>query len=70
MPVCHNRLTTVSDNSDMYVYFSMTENQLLALTRQYGSKAEALKNMPEVELQLNDKSMYGERDALKPSVGW
>ena len=25
-------LTTVSDNSDMYVYFSMTENQLLALT--------------------------------------
>ena len=23
-------LTTVSDNSDMYVYFSMTENQLLA----------------------------------------
>ena len=48
----------------------MTENQLLALTLQYGSKAEALKNMPEVELQLNDKSMYGERDALKPSVGW
>ena len=24
-------LTTVSDNSNMYVYFSMTENQLLAL---------------------------------------
>ena len=41
-------LTTVSDNSDMYVYFSMTENQLLALTRQYGSMDEALKNMPAV----------------------
>ena len=27
-------LTTVSDNSDMYVYFSMTENQLLGLIRQ------------------------------------
>ena len=39
-------LTTVSDNSDMYVYFSMTENQLLALTRQYGDMDEALKNMP------------------------
>ena len=26
-------LTTVSDNSDMYVYFSMTENQLLGLIR-------------------------------------
>ena len=30
-------LTTVSDNSDMYVYFSLTENQLLDLTREYGS---------------------------------
>ena len=51
-------LTTVSDNSEMYVYFSMTENQLLALTRQYGSKDKALENMPEIELQLNDKSLY------------
>ena len=30
-------LTTVSDNATMYVYFSMTENQLLALARQYGT---------------------------------
>ena len=36
-------LTTVSDNSDMYVYFSMNETQLLELIRQYGSKDEALK---------------------------
>ena len=42
-------LTTVSDNSDMYVYFSMTENQLLGLIRRYGSKEEALKQMPEIE---------------------
>ena len=62
-------LTTVSDNSEMYVYFSMTENQLLALTRQYGSKAEALKNMPEVELQLNDKSMYGEKGRIETISG-
>lgn len=51
-------LTTVSDNSDMYVYFSMNENQLLNLTRTYGSMANTLKNMPEVQLQLNDGSMY------------
>ena len=36
-------LTTVSDNSNMYVYFSMTENQLLAMSRQYKSMDEALK---------------------------
>lgn len=51
-------LTTVSDNSDMYVYFSMNENQLLNLTRTYGSMANTLRNMPEVQLQLNDGSMY------------
>ena len=62
-------LTTVSDNSDMYVYFSMTENQLLALTRQYGSKAEVLKEMPEVELMLNDQSMYEEKGKIETISG-
>lgn len=51
-------LTTVSDNSDMYVYFSMTENQLLNLVRAYGSIDNTLKNMPNVQLRLNDGSIY------------
>lgn len=62
-------LTTVSDNSDMYVYFSMTENQLLNLIRQYGSKEEALKNMPEINLQLNDKSAYSEKGKIESISG-
>lgn len=62
-------LTTVSDNSDMYVYFSMTENQLLAMTRQYGSKSEVLKNMPAVQLQLNDGSVYGETGCIESISG-
>ena len=62
-------LTTVSDNSDMYVYFSMTENQLLALTRQYGDMDEALKNMPEVELKLIDGSVYGEKGRVESISG-
>ena len=62
-------LTTVSDNSDMYVYFSMTENQLLALTRQYGSMDEALKNMPEVELVLNDNSVYNNKGVIESISG-
>ena len=64
-----NPLTTVSDNSDMYVYFSMTENQLLALTRQYGSMDEALKNMPEVELILNDNSVYNKKGVIESISG-
>ena len=62
-------LTTVSDNSDMYVYFSMTENQLLALPRQYGDMDEALKNMPEVELHLNDNSVYDKKGVIESISG-
>ncbi|WP_297903932.1 efflux RND transporter periplasmic adaptor subunit [uncultured Parabacteroides sp.] len=62
-------LTTVSDNSEMYVYFSMNENQLLSLTREYGSMDDALKNMPEVELKLNDNSVYDQKGKIESISG-
>lgn len=62
-------LTTVSDNSDMYVYFSMNENQLLALTREHGTMDEALKNIPEVELRLNDNSLYNKKGKIESISG-
>lgn len=62
-------LTTVSDNSEMYVYFSMTENQLLNLTREYGSIEATLKNMPDVELQLNDGSIYDRKGRVESISG-
>ena len=62
-------LTTVSDNSDVYVYFSMTENQLLNLTRQYGSIANTLKNMPDVRLVLNDGSVYDRTGRIESISG-
>ncbi len=62
-------LTTVSDNSEMYVYFSMTENQLLELTRKYGSIDATLKNMPDVQLQLNDGSMYDQAGRIESISG-
>lgn len=62
-------LTTVSDNSTMYVYFSMTENQLLNLTRRYGSINETIKNMPDVQLQLNDGSMYDQKGRVESISG-
>lgn len=52
-------LTTVSDNSVMYVYFSIPENRMLALIRRYGSADKAMAAMPEVRLFLNDGSEYG-----------
>lgn len=68
-PTLPQPLTTVSDNNQMYVYFSMTENQLLALTRQYGSMDEALKNMPEATLQLNDNSLYDQPGKIESISG-
>ncbi|MCI1648889.1 MAG: efflux RND transporter periplasmic adaptor subunit [Bacteroides sp.] len=68
-PSIRQALTTVSDNSDMYVYFSMTENQLLSLTRQYGTMDEAIKNMPEVQLQLNDGSVYDIKGKIESISG-
>ena len=62
-------LTTVSDNSDMYVYFSMTENQLLDMTRRYGSRSKALEEIPAIELILNDKSTYPSQGKIETISG-
>lgn len=51
-------LTTVSDNSQMYVYFSLGEKTLLDLTRKYGSLDAAVKSMGAVQLRLSDGSLY------------
>ena len=53
-------LTTVSDNSQMYVYFSLNESELLKLARKYGSIDSAVVNMPPVRLLLVDGSEYEE----------
>lgn len=60
-------LTTVSQIGDMYVYFSMTEKQLLEMTKQGISLNEQLAAMPEVHLELADGSYYnhpGKIDAV------
>ena len=62
-------LTTVSDNSTMYVYFSMTSKQLLELTRRYGSIDETLKNLPGVQLKLNDGSVYDQSGRVESISG-
>ncbi len=50
-------LTNVSDNAQMYVYFSMTESQILELAAQYGA-TNFLEKLPEVSLKLADGSIY------------
>ena len=53
-----NSLTTVSDISTMEVFFSMSEREILALTRPSGSAQAAIAAIPDVKLQLTDGSIY------------
>lgn len=57
-------LIRVSDNSEMYAYFSLSEKQVLTLTAQYGSLDQALASFPEVSLELNDGSIYGQKGKI------
>lgn len=64
-------LLTVSDDEEIYVYFSLTENQILSLVRQYGSVEKALAGMPKVSLLLSDGTTYaheGTVDAISGTI--
>lgn len=62
-------MTSVSDNSEMYVYFSMTESQVLSLTREHGTLEAALKAMPSIELQLSDGTIYKNKGRIEAISG-
>lgn len=62
-------LTVVSNIDEMYVYFSMTEKDLLALVRQGGTTKEILDKMPEIELQLADGSIYTDKGKIETVSG-
>ena len=51
-------LTTLSDNSEVYAYFSFTEKDLLEFTGEGSSIDAAIKSLPEVELQLANGTRY------------
>ena len=53
-----NPLTTITDVAKMRCYFSISEREALALSRQYGSPEEIAAALPEVELNLVDGSRY------------
>ena len=51
-------LITVSDNSQMYVYFSLPEKEVLSMTSQYGSIDNTIKSFQPVSLTLSDGTVY------------
>lgn len=66
-----NPLTTVSNISKIYAYFSLNEKQLLEFSRQYkGNTLEVkLKNIPAVSLVLADGTPYPEKGKIESING-
>lgn len=62
-------LVTLSDDSNVYAYFSLNESQITSLTEQYGSLDEFMKRMEDVELQMAGGKMYGEKGHISAVSG-
>ena len=62
-------LTTISDTEQMYIYFSMTENDIRGLIRQYGTPDEVIKSLPAITLRLNDGTEYEQKGCIETISG-
>lgn len=62
-------LVTVSSTDEMYAYFSMTENQLLALTHENGTVSGIIERMPAVRLILNNGYEYEKEGCIDAISG-
>jgi len=60
-------LTVLSDVSEVYAYFSMSEQDFIAFKNQFAGKTieEKLKHIPSVELVLADDSTYEEKGKIE-----
>ncbi|MFI3289992.1 MAG: efflux RND transporter periplasmic adaptor subunit [Rikenellaceae bacterium] len=64
-------LVSVSDNNNMYAYFSMSESQILTMAQGGDPTQSLIEQMPEVELILNNGTRYshkGDVDAISGVV--
>ena len=64
-------LTTISDTRSVYAYFSMNEKEYLDfLEKSYGATVpEKIKNLPNVELELANGSLYPEKGRIEVVTG-
>ena len=61
--------TVVSDNAEMYAYFSVSENKLRQLKARFGTTDSMIARMPEVSLQLNDGTVYKHKGRIETVSG-
>lgn len=64
-----NVLTTVSNNSSMEVYFSLTEKDALTMSKATGSQDALVSALPAVKLQLADGTVYEQEGKVTKMSG-
>lgn len=68
-PSIQDGLTVVAENSQMYVYFSMTERQIMQVLHRYKSMEKVIAEMPDVQLMLSDRTMYPAKGRIESISG-
>jgi membrane fusion protein (multidrug efflux system) len=70
-PTDQTALTTISDTSEIYAYFSMNEKEYFDFLEKSpgASMPEKIKNLPMVELQLANGSLYPEKGKIEAITG-
>lgn len=70
-PSDQTALTTVSDTSEIYAYFSMNEKEYFDFLEKTpgSSMPEKIKNLPMVELELANGSLYPEKGRVEAITG-
>ncbi|MBR0543782.1 MAG: efflux RND transporter periplasmic adaptor subunit [Bacteroidaceae bacterium] len=62
-------LITVCDDSEMWVYFSLSEREVTDLTLQYGSLEQFMQGMPDVSLLLSNGKTYSQKGRVDAVSG-
>lgn len=62
-------LISVCDDSEMWVYFSLSEREVTDLTLQYGSLEAFMKGMPDVSLLLSNGKEYSQKGRVDAVSG-
>lgn len=62
-------LVSVSDDSQVYAYFSLGESEVVDLMEQYGSLERFIAQMPEVELRMANGKTYAEKGRIAAVSG-
>ena len=68
-PSIQDGLTVVADNRQMRVFFSMTESRVMQYLSEHKSLEEAVKQMPELRLQLPNGTFYEQTGRVESISG-